>query len=183
MTCAEIINLILCILSFLLAAISVVTVVITLKQNNKMIESNARPYVVAYLVYEEFFNQTYLCVKNFGNTSAIIKELTITPPIHFYQKTSNEIFNQTMIAPKQQIHFLALDETRQDRLDKGYIGTVNVVYLDCVTNKEYRETYNISTEYTQEVMTLHSSNSGMTKTENSLRNIENILAFNKNSNM
>ena len=70
MTCGEIINLILSVLSFLLAAISVVTVVITLKQNNKMLEANSRPYVVVYLVYEEYSNQIYLCVKNFGNTRA-----------------------------------------------------------------------------------------------------------------
>ena len=50
MTTSEIINLILCILSFVLAAISVITVVITLKQNNKMLEANVRPYVVVYLV-------------------------------------------------------------------------------------------------------------------------------------
>ena len=75
MTTSEIINLILCILSFVLAAISVITVVITLKQNNKMLEANVRPYVVVYLVYEEFFNQTYLCVKNFGETSALIDKI------------------------------------------------------------------------------------------------------------
>ena len=37
------INVILCILSFILAAISVITVVITLKQNSKMIENSTRP--------------------------------------------------------------------------------------------------------------------------------------------
>ena len=56
MTTEEIINLILCILSFLLAAISVVTVILTLKQNNKMLEASVRPYVVVYLVYEELYS-------------------------------------------------------------------------------------------------------------------------------
>ena len=40
MSIGDWINTILCILSFLLAAISVVTVVITLKQNSKMIEES-----------------------------------------------------------------------------------------------------------------------------------------------
>ena len=38
MDTSTIVNIILCVLSFILAAISVVTVVITLRQNNKMIE-------------------------------------------------------------------------------------------------------------------------------------------------
>ena len=42
------VNIILCILSFVLALVSVVTVVITLRQNNKMIESTSRPYVGIY---------------------------------------------------------------------------------------------------------------------------------------
>ena len=47
----DIINIILAVLSFLLAAISIITVVITIKQNNRMLEANERPYVVAYLIY------------------------------------------------------------------------------------------------------------------------------------
>ena len=39
------VNIALCILSFILAAISVVTVVITLRQNNKMISESTRPPV------------------------------------------------------------------------------------------------------------------------------------------
>ena len=39
------VNIVLSVLSFILAAISIVTVVITLRQNNKMIENSTRPYV------------------------------------------------------------------------------------------------------------------------------------------
>ena len=42
------INVILCILSFILATISVITVIITLKQNHRMIENSTRPYIVMY---------------------------------------------------------------------------------------------------------------------------------------
>lgn len=41
MSVGEIVDIVLSILSFLLAAISVVTVIITLKQNKKMIENNS----------------------------------------------------------------------------------------------------------------------------------------------
>lgn len=40
MTIGEIVNLIVAILSFALAAISVITVILTLRQNNKMIEAS-----------------------------------------------------------------------------------------------------------------------------------------------
>ena len=184
MDAGTIVNIILSIVSFALAAISVVTVVITLRQNNKMLEANARPYVVAYLVYEEFHNCVYLCVKNFGTTSAIINSLQIAPKIDLYEKSSNEILTDTMIAPTQQVHFLALDETKQGKFEREtYSGTVCITYTDCSTSKQYQETYKITTEYTNEVMSLRSSNSGMNKLENSIRNIENILAYMKNSNM
>ncbi len=42
------INVMLCILSFILAVISVITVIITIKQNSKMIKNSARPYIVIY---------------------------------------------------------------------------------------------------------------------------------------
>lgn len=65
------INIILCILSFALAIISVVTVVITLRQNNKMIEESTRPVVSIYTQEinpgNPFF---YLVIKNFGQSAA-----------------------------------------------------------------------------------------------------------------
>ena len=48
MDISTIVNIILCVLSFILAAISVVTVVITLRQNNKMIEESTRPVISVY---------------------------------------------------------------------------------------------------------------------------------------
>ena len=68
------INVILCILSFLLAAISVVTVVMTLRQNHKMIQNSTRPYVVAFAQVTNFQKPTfYLVLKNFGASGATIE--------------------------------------------------------------------------------------------------------------
>ena len=44
------VNVALCILSFILATISVVTVVITLRQNNKMISESTRPYITILIL-------------------------------------------------------------------------------------------------------------------------------------
>lgn len=67
------VNMVLCILSFILAVISVITVIVTLRQNSKMIESSSRPYLsiyVSHIYCTDCLN--YLVLKNFGNSSASI---------------------------------------------------------------------------------------------------------------
>jgi hypothetical protein len=74
MNISDWINVVLCILSFILAVVSVVTVVITLRQNHKMIKNSTRPYVVAMAKVTNFQEPTfYLVIKNFGNSGAIIE--------------------------------------------------------------------------------------------------------------
>lgn len=67
------INLALTIVSFLLAAISVVSVILTLRQNNRMIENSTRPYISLYgnTTHYSVFN-FYLVLRNFGNSGALI---------------------------------------------------------------------------------------------------------------
>ena len=77
MTVGDWINVVLCILSFVLAAISVVTVVITLRQNNKMIESSTRAYIaVSGQSINVQSSEFLLVVKNYGNSSAIIENIS-----------------------------------------------------------------------------------------------------------
>ncbi|MBQ1194536.1 MAG: hypothetical protein IIX45_10555, partial [Lachnospiraceae bacterium] len=73
LTPTDIINICLCILSFLLAAISVLIVIITLRQNNKMLEQASRPVISIYLesvILNEKRPIVYLVVKNYGNSTA-----------------------------------------------------------------------------------------------------------------
>lgn len=67
------INLTLTIASFALAAISVISVILTLQQNNRMIENSTRPYISLYgesTTFSAF--QFYLVIRNFGQSSALI---------------------------------------------------------------------------------------------------------------
>lgn len=67
------INLSLSVASFLLALVSVITVVLTLRQNNKMIENSSRAYITVYGAITNFQNPLYyLILKNFGSSSAKI---------------------------------------------------------------------------------------------------------------
>lgn len=73
MSIETLVNMILCILSFILAAISVVTVAVTLRQNNRMIEESTRPYISVYTDEINTGNPLfYLIIKNFGKSPAYI---------------------------------------------------------------------------------------------------------------
>ena len=179
-----IVNIMLSILSFALATISVVTVVITLKQNNRMLEANSRPYVVAYLVYQESPSHIYLCVKNFGQSSAIVKTLKIEPSFSLYKKNCNETINKTMLAPNQQLHFLVSKEDKEKIIcENNFDFSVDIEYQDCCTNKIYIENYMMNMEYVMTVLSTENSRSNLTSEQNSLRNIEKILEYTKNNNM
>ena len=179
-----VVNIILSVLSFVLAAISVITVVITLKQNNKMLESSSRPYVVAYLVYQEAPSHIYLCIKNFGKTSAIVKSLKFEPEFSLHRKTSNELMNNTMLAPNQQLHFLVSDEDKEKIIHENVFDfSVDIQYKDCCTDKVYAETYKINMEYVMTVLSVEHNRTNLTPEQNALRNIERILDYTKNNNM
>lgn len=73
MDLSTIVNIVLCVLSFVLAAISVVTVVITLRQNSVMIEESSRAIIG---IYGEAINpgspMFYFVIRNFGRSLAVI---------------------------------------------------------------------------------------------------------------
>lgn len=176
-----VVNIILSVFSFLLAAIYVVTVVLTLKQNNKLLEANSRPYVVAYFVYEEYSTNYYFCVQNFGNTSAIIQSISLKPDIRIYKKSCSEMMENTMIAPHQQIHFF-VDFSEKERIlkDSDFSHSVKVEYIDCTSQKIYIEEYSVNLQYSEEVLSTRNTHSNYTNSENMLNNIEKSIMFIKN---
>jgi hypothetical protein len=102
------INVSLCILSFILAAISVVTVVITLRQNNKMIQNSTRPYIVAFAQITNFQEPTfYLVIKNFGVSGATIEKMECSIELNQVsyrdEMTPFNHIEGTFLAPGQSI--------------------------------------------------------------------------------
>ena len=111
------VNIVLSILSFILALISIVTVVITLLQNRKMIENATRPYVC---VYGESINsgspEFYIVIKNFGASPATITDFKITPSVAdcYHSKSSRDYLSdlaRATIAPGQS-RICAMDYTK-----------------------------------------------------------------------
>lgn len=75
MDITTIVNIILSLLSFLLATISIIFVVITIRQNSQMIEENTRPNISIYLGTTSFQEtNVYLIIKNFGSSSGVITD-------------------------------------------------------------------------------------------------------------
>ena len=108
MTVSDGINLGLSILSLILAVISVITVILTLRQNNKMIEESSRPYITIYGDMTNFSDlQFYIILKNFGKSGAVIKKFSCDVDLSNYNYgitvTPFENIIGTMLAPNQNI--------------------------------------------------------------------------------
>ena len=135
MNCSDYINIILCILSFFLAVISVVTVVLTLKQNQKMIENSTRPYVVATGQVTFFQDPAfYLVLKNYGNSGAKIINFDCSIDLSKYSYSNTVTpfanINNTFIAPKQSI-VCTLDNRKMAR-DNVNVFQVEICYSNSI---------------------------------------------------
>lgn len=137
-------NIILSILSFILAAISVITVIITLRQNNKMIEESTRPIIA---VYTDEINAGipyfYLVVKNFGQS-----------PAYFTKFDYDYDFSNCYISSNQKDYLRTLEkavlapgQSKICVLDYKKINTENnvtfTINYDSGANKSYSDTITI----------------------------------------
>lgn len=112
----------LCILSVFLAAVSIVTVVLTLRQNNKMIEASTRPAISIYgeeIVVDQDAPAFYLVIKNYGQSTAYMTKFS--SDFDFTgcyripsQKNYLQDMNNAIIAPGQS-RICVLDYQRIDR--------------------------------------------------------------------
>lgn len=106
MDISTITNICLCILSFLLAVVSVITVIVTLKQNSTMIENSSRAYVS---IYGDSINcqspNFYIVVKNFGCSNALITSFQCDTDLSKFSYDENftpfSRIENTSIAPNQ----------------------------------------------------------------------------------
>lgn len=99
------VNIILCILSFCLALLSIAFVVCTLRQNSKMLKASTRPYLSAYI--KEQNEKIMLIIKNFGNSSALITGFESTLDFSKFFPSSKMIpfehLVDSLLAPGQSI--------------------------------------------------------------------------------
>ena len=155
------INVALTTLSFILAIISVVTVILTLRQNKKMIESSSRPYIVVYGDMTNFSDlQFYIILKNFGKSGAIIKNLTCDKDLSKFNYgtdlTPFESIKNTMLAPNQNF-ICSIDHLA---LKQNNINTLNVSIEYEFCGKTYNENYTVNYGAFRKNLTAAISNRG-----------------------
>lgn len=140
------INVTLCILSFILAVISLATVIITLVQNHKMIENSTRPYISLYSNITCFKSvKYYLILKNYGQTGALIKEFKCNIDLLKYcpfikKRRPFEHIIGTLVAP-QQSYVVCIDPVKLSN-DKIEMIEFNIKYSSGI--KDYDENYKIN---------------------------------------
>lgn len=101
-----IVNICLSVSSFLLAVISVIILVVTIRQNNRMLENESRAYLS---VYGDTTNHHgvnfYLILKNFGKSSAMITSLECDTDLSLFSHVERLVpfshFVNTSVAPGQ----------------------------------------------------------------------------------
>ena len=108
------VNLYLSFISTVVAIISIVTAILTLRQNSTMIENATRPYVS---IYGQSINTGipvfYVVIKNTGASPAIMKRFSVTPDVHeCYKVDKSRDFLTDMnigILPAGQSRICAMD--------------------------------------------------------------------------
>lgn len=175
MNTSDIIAIILSALSFLLAALSLVFIWLTLRQNNKMLYANSRPYIAVYFAYEENNCEMFICVKNHGHSSAIIRTLKLIPDLEIMQLSIGESLLGTMLAPNQQIHFGI--PQKNELMQKGpYQYKINISYEDVnKPGKIIEENYCVDLNYMLQVVHTEHNRSNLDKAENAICNMEKDL--------
>ena len=169
---STVVNIILSILSFVLALLSIVFVHLTLRQNNKLLYSNSRPYLSVYFAYEENNTELFLCIKNCGNSSAIIHELSINPDITIMDLSIQQIMKGAMLAPGQQVHFL-IPQKKELLGGQDFNYRIETKYIEVNTPEiELVEEYSINISYIVKVLHSEHKRSNLNSTENSLWNLE-----------
>lgn len=151
MDISTIINIVLCILSFLLAVVSVVTVVITLRQNSVMLENSSRAYLAVYgdiICCQNL--RFYIVLKNFGCSSAFITSMQCDVDLHdFSYGLSTYPFSHienSSLAPNQKL-FCGFNHLK---LFNNGISEINFTICYTSNNKCYTEKYCINLDtYTQ----------------------------------
>lgn len=160
------------VISAVLAVLSLVFVGITLAQNAKMLYANARPYLVVYFAYEENNGEMYICVKNCGNSSAIIRSLQLTPDLSICQLSVGEALVDTMLAPDQQIHFNIPQKT--ELMQNGPFQYKIAITYDDVNRpkKTLAEHYTVDINYMLQVLHTEHSRTNLNRYENAIINLE-----------
>lgn len=170
------------ILTFVYAVATIVITYFNKKSIDEMKasrEADSRPYLFAYLAYIPCeTKRCRLILRNYGKRGAIIKAFSISPSVDLPKgKSDCGFFSGTTIAPGQSIQILVLDKDLETK-DTTYV--VKTEYEDSMGGNRYSESYTLIQQYVNELTSVTTNRSGMTKPESAVIDIAHSLDTIKN---
>lgn len=139
------------ILSVVAIVISVVAIVKTSRDNNKILEANSRPYISVYtetLIANK--NHFYIIVRNFGNTNAIIQNIKVDEKTRAMIKLGKDFYFDNIIksqlAPGQSITHVVT--TLDEKYDYDHVSTFEIIYKSSQKKYSDKFEFNLSTNAT-----------------------------------
>lgn len=174
MTTSDIIQIIAIIASIITSIISICIAIATLNQTNKITKDANRPDVVIYFQCTQTgsMQHVYLVIKNFGKTSATIKNITSSIGIDFcYGLDPFKNLINTNLAPGQSLCTIC----NLEDIDDTFSCTVD--YKHGIDN--YSETFSLNPHFTKGLIYTESTSSHLSTLERTIINsTEQILKSN-----
>lgn len=144
-----IVNIVLSVLSFFLALISIIFVVLTLKQNNKMLEEASRPYIAIFLTSTTIHKrQNFFVIKNYGKSAGKIEKFVYPDKIKSSIQRSEDVKSQfehienMAIAPGQSI-LLPFDILG----DSSHVFEFEITYSSNSSKNIYTENFRLYSNF------------------------------------
>lgn len=150
--------------------------IFTLRQNNKFKREESRANIICYIEHISKTNNSYIVIKNFGNSVGKVLHISVDKDINFNKllgitdsnfKNIFELENY-VLAPNQKISswFNFSNHSIED-------FTVTIEYK--TLGKKYKEKYLLSSKYVHSVIYTEKRNSAHDKTQNILNNMNESL--------
>ncbi|EHT4843814.1 hypothetical protein KX880_002886, partial [Listeria monocytogenes] len=154
MTTSDWIQLLSIIATLIISTVSIVIASKSLKLTKISLESANRPYVTCYLdMVTVGHYQKYLIIKNFGSSSALIKDIKfIGEPPFKYRKDLGSL-HETTIAPNQKFIFLF-----EKKAPTKSIVSVIISYQDSLGNF-YKEVFQLNPNFSKDMVYVNTRNS------------------------
>ncbi|MDD4387566.1 MAG: hypothetical protein PHD15_07455 [Clostridia bacterium] len=156
--------------------VSFIISIITLKQNNKFKREESRANIVCYIEHISKSSNSYIVIKNFGNSVGKVINITMNKDIDLNKIlgiTSKDFKNilqrkNYLLAPNQKVSswYNFIQHDIED-------FTVTLEYE--TLGKIYKEDYLLSSKYVHSVVYTDKSKSGYNKEENILNNMNESL--------
>lgn len=147
--------------TWILAAISVIALYITIKQNSITNYENSRAKILFYIDYIRATDKFFLTIKNFGNSLGKLNYIKITPNLDYKKipsyKSKHRLLTDSkdiVLAPNQKISSWF---SFRDYPDKLFDIEISYTSLNGNKSKTFIENYKIDLSFVNDVESLHRS--------------------------